>query len=83
MEHTEIDRTLQECLRRHLPPSSDPEIDMSEELLLLGLDSMSAIGLLMDVEETFGIKFPDDMLDPEVFHSGATLAKAVRELTES
>ncbi len=76
----EIALTLERCLRRHLPLAPDDELDLSEELLLLGLDSMGAIALLLDLEEAFAIEFPREMLDPQIFHSGATLLEAVRGL---
>ena len=79
----ELTRTLQRCLRQHLPLSPDEEIDMSIELFLLGLDSMSAIALLLDVEEAFSVTFPREMLDPKIFRTGDTLLATVRQLVNS
>jgi acyl carrier protein len=76
----ELNRTLQGCLRRHLPLAPEDDLDMSEELLLLGLDSMGAIALLLDVEEAFAVEFPREMLDPKTFRTGETLLAAVREM---
>ena len=56
---------------------------MSTELVRLGLDSMSAISLLLDLEDAFKITFPRDMLDPKIFRTGDTLLAAVRRLVES
>ena len=66
-------RMLQRCLRQHLPKSLGKEIDMSTELVLLGLDSMSAISLLLDLEDAFKI----------TFRTGDTLLAAVRRLVET
>jgi acyl carrier protein len=79
----ELTRALQRCLRQHLPALPDGEIDMTIELFLLGLDSMSAIALLLEVEEAFSITFPTGMLDPKVFRTGESLLAAVRELVAS
>lgn len=79
----ELTRTLHRCLRQHLPAVPEGEIDMTIELFLLGLDSMSAIALLLEVEEAFAITFPTVMLDPKVFRTGETLLAAVRELVAS
>lgn len=73
-------QTLQRCLRQHLPASRGRDIDLSTELVLLGLDSMSAISLLLDVEDAFRVKFPRSMLDPKVFRTGETLLAAIRQL---
>lgn len=79
----ELTRTLHRCLRQHLPAVPEGEIDLTLELFLLGLDSMSAIALLLEVEEAFGVTFPTGMLDPKVFRTGDTLLAAVRELVAS
>ncbi|MDZ4863001.1 MAG: phosphopantetheine-binding protein [Gemmatimonadota bacterium] len=79
----ELTRTLQRCLRQHLPTAPEGEIDVTIELFLLGLDSMSAIALLLEVEEAFAITFPTGLLDPKVFRTGETLLAAVRELVAS
>jgi len=77
----EISRTVQRCLRRHLGlESTNEEIDMKEELVRLGLDSMSAISLLVEIEQTFSITFPEDWLQPQTFRTGELLLAAVREL---
>lgn len=56
----------------------DLEIDSS--LQALGLDSMTAIELLLDLERTFGIVLPDALLTAETFRTPATLEVAVRSL---
>jgi phosphohistidine swiveling domain-containing protein/acyl carrier protein len=74
-------RTLGRCLRQNLPlipPEGD--IDLSVELFEFGLDSMSAIFLLLDVEEAFSIHFPEEMLDPKTFLTGESLLAAIHDL---
>lgn len=77
----EISLTVQRCLKRHLGLESTNEaLDMTEELVRLGLDSMSAISLLVDIEQAFSITFPEDWLQPQTFKTGELLLTAVREL---
>jgi acyl carrier protein len=68
-------------LRRYLMlvPSAK-EIPRELELASLGLDSMSAIALVLELEEMFRITFHDSMLDAKTFHSVTTLESAVRTL---
>jgi len=77
----ELATKLISTLRGHLgflPP--DQELEMDAELAELGLDSMGAISLLMDIEGSFAISFPDEMLVPETFRSAQTLLNAIRTL---
>jgi acyl carrier protein len=53
---------------------------METDLGALGLDSMSAIRLLLDLEQTFGILFPDALLTAETFRTASTLENAVQSL---
>lgn len=77
----EVAQTLQRCLRQHLPMvPAEGDIDLSAQLFEFGLDSMSAIGLLMELEAAFSIRFPDQRLDPETFSTGNSLLAVIREL---
>jgi len=44
----------------------------------LGLDSMTAIEVVVDVEETFGVEFPEELLVRETFETLGSLEAAVR-----
>ena len=77
----EISRKILAILREHLRfVSEDPEFPMDTNLEKLGLDSMSAIDLLLNLEQTFEILFPDSMLTVETFRTATTLEEAVRSL---
>jgi acyl carrier protein len=52
------------------------------ELAQLGLDSMTAVAVLLDMEKTFGIRFPDDMLVEGTFRTAGKLKTAVELLLE-
>ncbi len=75
-----ITDALLNVLQKHLKFANQAEtFPMDAELESLGLDSMSAIDLLLALEETFEIIFPDAMLTPEVFR---TLENAVQSLVK-
>lgn len=75
--------TIAESLRevlvnylRNVPDDVDWDtVTLSE----LGLDSMSAIDLVIDIEDTFGMEFPADLLVRETFASFTALESAIRE----
>ena len=78
----EITRRVRQCLYKHLEfVEAGAEFDMNEELRKLGLDSMNAIALLLDVEKEFAINFPDDMLVPQTFATGEAIVAAVQKLS--
>ena len=56
------------------------DLAIDSSLQALGLDSMTAIELLLDLEQTFGIILPDELLTAETFRTPATLEGAVRSL---
>ena len=53
---------FEEALRRHLRSAKPDAINYDAELVQLGLDSMTAVAVLLDMEKTFNIRFPDEML---------------------
>lgn len=72
---------LRDVLRRNLRfVGPQDAFSLDTDLDTLGLDSMGAINLLFDLEQTFGVMFPDAMLTAETFRSGATLLEAVEQL---
>ena len=78
-----LDDKLLAVLRRHsrfLNPTEEvaPDADLRD----LGVDSMRAIHLVVDVENTFGIRFPDELLTRETFRTPLTLATAIHGLVE-
>jgi acyl carrier protein len=59
------------------------DLTINASLEELGLDSMTAIELLLDLERTFGILLPDALLTAETFRTPATLEVAVRSVLEA
>jgi acyl carrier protein len=74
---------LLEIVRRHLRFARETEDWEVVRLVDLGLDSMSAIELVLDLEETLGILFPDDVLVAETFETASTLQAVVSSLEDS
>ena len=58
----DITTQFEQCLRRYLRLVKPDSIKYDVELVQLGLDSMTAVALLVDLEKTFNIRFPDDMI---------------------
>ena len=78
----DITTRFEQCLRRHLRLLKSDSIDYAVELVQLGLDSMTAVALLLDMEKTFAIRFPDEMIAEDTFRAAGTLKKAVQLLLE-
>jgi acyl carrier protein len=72
---------LETILRRYLvlvPEGQD--LPLETELSALGLDSMSALTLLLELEEIFGISFPDSLLNATTFRSAKNLENVIQML---
>ncbi len=72
---------LEIILRRYLvlvPEGQD--VPLETELPSLGLDSMSALTLLLELEEIFDISFPDSLLNATTFRSVKSLANVIQML---
>ncbi|MFI0939399.1 acyl carrier protein [Streptomyces sp. NPDC021020] len=70
----QISDTFRAVLVRHLAAVDRPEdIPPDVNLRALGLNSMRAVDLVIDLEDTLGIVFPDDAFTDEVFESARTI----------
>ena len=78
----DITTQFEECLRRHLRSAKADSINYDVELAKLGLDSMTAVAVLLDMEKTFNIRFPDEMLVEGTFRTAGKLKEAVQTLRE-
>lgn len=74
------DEKFETTLRKNLPLLSREE-ELSEELSLYdhGLDSMGTVELLSALEQSYSVKFLDDMLTMETFATPRSLWKALSE----
>jgi acyl carrier protein len=61
-------------LRRHLHHLAPSDgLSPQRSLRELGLDSMKAVTLMLDLESQFGVTLPESSLRPETFANAATL----------
>ena len=75
---SQISDEFRAVLLRHLVSVEDPaEIPADVNLRSLGLNSMRAVELVIDLEDTLGVVFPDDAFNDEVFRTAATLWDAI------
>ena len=80
MEDT-LDQQLEGILRMHLPGVPDGQtVPMDEPLAKLGLDSLRAVSLVLDIEDSFDVEFPDGLLSEATFKTGAALRNGLRAL---
>jgi acyl carrier protein len=76
-----MDVQLETMVRRYLvlvPEGQD--VPRETELSALGLDSMSALTLLLELEEKFDISFPDSLLNATTFRSARSLENVIQML---
>jgi acyl carrier protein len=74
---------LETILRRYLILVPEGQgIPLETELPALGLDSMSALTLLLELEEIFDITFPDSLLNVTTFRSAKSLENVIQMLRE-
>jgi acyl carrier protein len=55
-------------------------VGLSDDLFSAGMSSRATVGVMLDIEETFDIAFPDEMISREVFESIEAISKAVETL---
>jgi len=51
-----------------------------DNLFSAGLTSLASVDVLMALEETFGVEFPDHMMQRKTFESIAAIAAAIETL---
>lgn len=70
-----------EALAPHLPSvASADQIPMDTPLRELGLNSLRAVDLLLDLEDHFDVAFPDEALTDENFANAFALLSLVESL---
>jgi acyl carrier protein len=75
------DSEFEAILRPHLVRlSAGSPIEPGLQLNNAGVDSLAMIELLVVIEDTFGIEFPDELLTGQTFRTPASLWSAVSAL---
>jgi acyl carrier protein len=79
--HLLMNAQLDTILRRYLVLVPDGrDVPLETELPALGLDSMSALTLVLELEEIFDISFPDSVLNASTFRSAKSLENVIQVL---
>ncbi len=76
----QIPTDFQDILRPHLPYADTGELAATDELAALGLDSMSIVALLGDLEDRFAVELPDDILNEATFATVGSLWETLATL---
>jgi acyl carrier protein len=74
---TEIRRVIAENARL---PVDVATLSDEADLYAAGMTSHASVNLMLALEDTFDLEFPDSMLKRSVFESVAAIAKALGEL---
>jgi acyl carrier protein len=78
---TEIDQTIREVLAKHGHLAVDVSgLDSEADLGAAGLTSHASVNVMLALEDSFDIEFPERMLRKSTFSSIASIREAVREL---
>jgi acyl carrier protein len=72
-----VPHAFQEILRPYLPFADSGLLDQSSDLGSLGLDSMSIVALLGDIEDRYDLELPDDILNESTFATVGSLWQAL------
>lgn len=56
-------------------------INDTDQLFERGLDSAGVVNVMMALEETFEIRFPDELLNRQTFSSIASIVSAVKKIS--
>ncbi|MEV6771974.1 phosphopantetheine-binding protein [Nocardia sp. NPDC051030] len=72
------DNKFDALLRKYLPfLTADNQLQATSELRDLGLDSLSTVDLLADLEDAYEVQFRDDMLELSTFATPETIWRAL------
>lgn len=81
MTETDLASQLQDILRPHLRfLKAEEPVPMDEDLGRFGLDSMSSIDLLMEIESQLGVQIPDELMTADTFATGNHLLEVLQKL---
>lgn len=76
-----VEDKLVGILRKHLKYlGADRPLAPSDDLKNLGLDSMAAIDLLLDIEDHYGVTLPDRYLTEGTFSTAEALGQIIERL---
>jgi acyl carrier protein len=72
---------FESVLRQHLPRlAPDAQLEPGMQLGDAGLNSLGVVRLLVDIEDTLGVTFPDELIGPDTFATPDSLWNVVGSL---
>lgn len=73
-----IAETVWEIVDKQLKLSEHShDLDPADDLWGLGMSSLNSVGLMLAIEDAFGIEFPEKLLNEATFRSVNTIVAAV------
>lgn len=76
------EQRVRSVIAEHAALASDPQaLAATDDLYQAGMTSHASVNVMLALEDTFDIEFPDAMLTREVFASIAAIAAAIADLT--
>ena len=81
-DQNQIDAQIRQVLKEQARLSKDAlTLADDEDLYQAGMTSHASVNVMLGLEGTFDVEFPDHMLKRNVFTSVATIRAAILELT--
>ena len=81
MGREELEATIRVVLRAEGRLSIDPaDLDVGDDLFAAGMTSHASVSVMLALEESFDIEFPERMLRKQTFESVAAIADALTSL---
>ena len=80
----ELDTEIRAVLDQHARLSvSASQLRSGDDLFAAGMSSHASVSVMLALEDTFDLEFPDEMLKRSVFASVTSIRVAVSQLQES
>lgn len=73
---------VERVLQKHLPSFTDLQHDRAKSLALLGLDSVAALRILVDLERETPTPLPEHEIEASVFANAQTLVALVESVLQ-
>ncbi|MEX1192178.1 MAG: acyl carrier protein [Brumimicrobium sp.] len=81
MKLEEVEQSIIKFLKNNIL-AEEVEIDASNNLSELGVDSYSIVEILLFIERKYGFVIPDDELKPDNFINVTSISKTVVEVAD-
>lgn len=81
-KRTTYQKLLEPILSAHLPGFNGFGVSGGLKMQSLGLDSLQAINILLDIEKAIGSALPDDEVSPKIFETPFTLLEFLVQVCE-